>query len=426
MAKEHKPALSAIFVDKVRPEKNARKYSDGHGLHLLVTPKGGKLWRLAYRFERKQKLLSFGVYPAVSLADARLKRDQALDCLKNGRDPAEIRRTSGFTVPNSFEQVAREWHLRQAKGKWTPRNAKQILERLTANAFPFIGEISIANIGVKDILSIVHRIESRGCYELAHRVLQIIDQIFRYAILVGLTKENPCPPLRGALAPHRLKHHAAITEPERFGVLLRDIDDYPNFVTRCALQLTALVFVRQGELIAAEWTEVNFDAAEWHIPAVKMKMKQKHIVPLAKQTINLLLRLKEVTGSGKYLFPTSFSAARHISNNTLNFALRRMDYTKEDMTAHGFRSSASTLLNEMGIWSPDAIERQLAHCPQNKVRASYNYAQFLMERKVMMQVWADYLDGLKDGKIMTARELLKPEYLQILRENSILGLRIGG
>ena len=298
-------------------------------------------------------------------------------------------------IQNSFEHIAREWH-NKFLSKWTDKHALTIISRLEKNIFPWIGNKPISDITSMEVLKLLHKIELRGAKETAHRVLQICGQIFRYAIITAKIESDPSAALKGALAPVKKKHYASITNPVEIGKLLLSIDNYKGYlVTKCALKLAPLVFVRPGELRKAEWAEFNFDIAEWRIPPEKMKMKTLHIVPLATQAIHILHELHSVTGSGKYLFPGLINTYRPMSDNTINYALRRMGYTSEEMTAHGFRSTACTILNEQG-WNKDAIERQLAHSERNNIRAAYNYAEYLPERKKMMQEWANYLDKLKN------------------------------
>lgn len=299
-------------------------------------------------------------------------------------------------IIDSFEYVAREWHSK-FKAKWTDDHAGRLLARLENDVFPYIGNRPIDQIDALELLGVMQRMESRGVIDTTHRALQNCGQIFRYGVLTRRCSRDPSGDLRGALTPVKKKHHASITNPKQIAELLRAIDDYQGtFASKCALKLSAFTFCRPGEIRHAEWIEIDISAKQWRIPAEKMKMRQQHIVPLAEQTIELLSRLHEVTGDGKYLFPSERSASRPMSENTVNAALRRMGYSKEEMTAHGFRSMASTRLNEMHF-NRDHIERQLAHSEANDVRAAYNHAEYLPERTKMMQSWADYLDGLKAG-----------------------------
>ncbi|WP_027368272.1 tyrosine-type recombinase/integrase [Desulfocurvibacter africanus] len=388
--------LSDTSVRNAKPESKPRKLSDGGGMFLLVTPSGGKWWRFKYRFKGKEKLLSLGVYPDVSLKEARERRDEARKLLANGIDPSETRKAEKNSQADSFEEVAREWYDK-FKPSWSDSHAMRILRRLEQNIFPWLGSRPIKTISAPDLLAVIRRIETRGAVETAHRALQNCGQIFRYAVACGRAERDPSGDLRGALPPSEEKHHASLTDPKAVAALLRDIDDYEgSFVTRCALRLAPLVFVRPGELRHAEWSEIDLDHAEWRIPAEKMKARTMHIVPLSKQAVEIMRELHALTGQGKYLFPSVRTSARPMSENTVNAALRRLGYSKDEMTGHGFRSMASTILNEQG-WNRDAIERQLAHAERNSVRAAYNYAEFLPERRRMMQSWSDYLDALRSG-----------------------------
>ncbi len=433
-------SLTDRAIINLKPTGKSSKHFDGGGLHIFLSPSGGKVWRAGLpfdRFEGKEKLLSFGQYPAVSLKMARERRDEAKEMLAKGIDPGEhkkaLKAVSATNRHNSFEVIAREWHAKQKTrtnlnktSHWTERHANDVITRLQNNVFPIVGTAPIASLKPADMLAILQRIEAREAYELAHRVAQICGQVFRYAVATGRAERNIMLDLQGALTPRKVQHHASITEPREIGALLRAIDEYKgDFVTAHALKLAPLVFLRPGELRGGEWSEIDFEQAEWRIPAERMKMGDPHIVPLSRQTIAILQSLHKGTGSGKYLFPSVRTDSRPISDNTVNAALRRLGYTKEDMTGHGFRSMASTRLNEMSIWNADAIERQLAHSPRNKVRASYNFAQFLPERRIMMQVWSDYLDGLRQGKIMTPAELLTPEQIAEFQQTLMKGFRFG-
>ena len=377
------------------------KHFDGGGLHIHVSPTGGKLWRLAYRFNGKVKLLSFGAYPAVSLKMARDRRDEAKSLLAQDIDPGEhkkdLKKLSVALTENTFEAVGREWHAKTC-GLWEEKRTKAVLSHLEKNLFPFIGKMPIATIKAPDLLAVAKRIEDRGALYYSHAVMQTCGRVFRYAIATGKAEHDITADLRGALKPHKAKHFASITDPRQVGQLLRAIDGYQgDFVTACALKLAPLVFVRPSELRCAVWTEFDLPNAEWRIPADRMKMGEQHIVPLSRQALELFEDLHKVTGGGKYLFPSVRTGSRPMSDNTLNAALRRLGYAREEMTGHGFRSMASTLLNELG-WNRDAIERQLAHGDRDSVRASYNFAEFLPERRKMMQAWADYLDELRKTK----------------------------
>ena len=335
----------------------------------------------------------------MSIKAARDRLDEARRKLTSGIDPADERRSNGPTPTegapsNSFEAVAREWFAKHSPA-WAPGHGDKIIRRLEANIFPWLKQDSIREIEPLELLTVIQRIEQRGRNETAHRALQNCGRVFRYAVATGRADRDITRDLIGALAPVVERHHASIVEPKAVGALLRAIDSYDgSFVTRCALRLAPLVFVRPGELRMAEWTEFNLDESEWRIPAARMKMRTHHYVPLATQAVEILRELEPLTGSGRFVFPGERDRSRAMSNNTVNAALRRLGYSNTQMTGHGFRSMASTLLNEQG-WHPDAIERQLAHQEPNEIRAAYNYAKHLPERRRMMQAWANYLDGLK-------------------------------
>ena len=388
-------ALTATTIKTCKPKDKAYKLTDGGGLYLLVSPRGGKWWRFDYRFQSKRKTLSMGVYPAVSLKDARDRRDEAKKQLANGIDPAMVRQSQKHqqSQPNTFEAVAREWHAKFKPG-WSDTHASRLLRLLERDIFPWLGSMPVSDVSSPLLLQTIRRIETRSL-DTAHRAMQNCGQVFRYAIATGRQQNDPTHALKGAIPPIRDNHFASITHPEQIGALLRAIEGYKGeFITQSALRLGPLVFVRPGELRHAEWSEINLEIGEWRIPSEKMKMGQPHIVPLARQSIIILTHLQPLTGTEKYLFPSVRSSDRPISENTINAALRRLGYTKDEMTGHGFRSMASTLLNEQG-WNRDHIERQLAHAERNKIRAAYNYADYLPERRKMMQAWADYLDTLK-------------------------------
>lgn len=371
------------------------KAADEKGLYVLVKPNGSKLWRMKYRFEGVEKLLSLGAYPEVSLAEARDLRDAARKNRRDNVDPMAEKRRAREAVIYTFESVAREWYAGQAK-VWRSSYSSKVIRRFEMFLFPFIGSKAIASIEAADILPALRRVEASGTQQTANRCLQIAGSVFRYAIATGRARHNPTADLRGALRPVEERHLPAFLDPKQVGDLLRAIDAYQgSIVVRIALQLAALVFVRPGELRAAEWVEFNEGSREWRIPAPRMKMKKQHIVPLSTQSVALLTQLRPVTGHTRFLFPSARSDTRPLSDNALNAALRRMGFLVGEVTTHGFRSSASTLLNENG-WNSDAIERQLAHTERDAVRAAYNHADFLAERRNMMQWWADYLDHLRD------------------------------
>lgn len=401
--------LSDIQVRKAKAQDKPYKLADEKGLYLFITPQGGRLWRFDYRHEGKRKTLSFGVYPDVSLSDARGKRDEARKLIAAGSDPSAQRKAAKAAnaerAANSFEVIGREWHHIHMSDK-TEDHAKRTLTRLEQDVFPWLGGRPLAEIEAPEILTVLRRIESRGANELAHTAKRTIGQIFRFAIATGRAARNPVPDLQGALKPVSVTHYAAITDPGKIGELLRAVYGYTgNLETRCAFKLSFFVMLRPGEVRRAEWCDINLERKEWRIPGHKMKMRDEHIIPLSRQAIEILEEIRPLTGGGRYVFPSVRSADRPMSENTITGALRRLGYSGDEMTAHGFRSMASTRLNESHLFHPDAIERQLAHGERDSVRAAYNRAQYLPERAKMLQWWADYLDGLREGaKVIPIRE----------------------
>ncbi|GGA01406.1 tyrosine-type recombinase/integrase [Dyella caseinilytica] len=394
-------ALSDTGIRKAPHPDKPKKLADGGGLYLLLNPNGSKWWRFKYRYAGKEKLLSLGTYPDTSLADAREKRDAARKQLAAGIDPGAHRKAEKAAgeerAANSFEVVAREWHAKQSKS-WVELHASRIMLRLENDIFPWLGTRPIADISAKELLATLNRIVDRGAAESAHRVLQNCGQVFRYAIATGRAERNPAADLRGALPSVKQTHLAAITDPNAIGALLRSIDGYQgSFVTKCALKLAPLLFVRPGELRQAEWTEFDLDKAQWNLPAEKMKMREPHLVPLAPQAVEILRELHALTGRGRYLFPSARSPQRPMSNNAVLSALRRMGYATDEMSGHGFRAMARTVLDEVLHFRPDYIEHQLAHAVRDPNGRAYNRTAHLTERKKMMQAWADYLDGLRAG-----------------------------
>ena len=390
--------LNDSAIKAAKPGDKPKKLADEKGLFLLLKPGGAKLWRVKYRFAGKEQLLSLGAYPEISLKQARERRDDIRRQAAAGIDPSAARKASKAAQAGegSFEALALEWY-RQFSPRWASSHAGRIYRRLEVDVLPWIGKRPVSELTAPELLACLRRIQARGALETAHRALQNLSQVFRYAVATGRALRDPAADLRGALPPVKVKHFASITDPKAIGALLRDLDGYEgSFVTRCALQLAPLLFVRPGELRRGEWSEFDFDASEWRIPGHKMKMRHEHIVPLPRQAVAILNELRSLTGRGRYLFPGIRSADRPMSENTVNAALRRLGYEQSQMTGHGFRSMASTLLNEMG-WHRDAIERQLAHAEKDGVRAAYNRAEHLPERRKMMQAWSDYLDGLKQG-----------------------------
>jgi integrase len=402
---------SAATLRVIKPGQPQSRISDGAGLYLLLFVNGGSHgWRFDYTFEGRRKTLSLGTYPAVSLASARQRADEARQLVSAGLNPSELRqkkrqsvhqqrvieklREAGLPLPGSFEAVATDWFSRHAPS-WAASHSEKIIRRLKRDVFPWIGERPIASIRPPEILQLLKRVEERGAIETTHRVQQNCGQVFRYAVANGLIESDPCRDLRGALPPWRPEHYPTLTDPRRVGQLLRDIDAYEGgFITRCAMRLSPMLFVRPGELRRAEWTELNLDCAEWRIPAAKMKGRTMHIVPLAHQAVAVLQDLKPLTGQRRWVFPGARTNGEPMSENTVNAALRRLGYDRATLTAHGFRGMASTMLHEMG-WASDVIERQLSHAERNSVKAAYNHAEHLPERRRMMQAWADHLEHLK-------------------------------
>jgi integrase len=391
-------ALTDIAVKSAKPKDKPYKLSDADGMYLFVTT-AGKYWRLDYRFLGKRKTLALGVYPVISLADARDKRNDARKSLANGMDPSELKQAIIIEAKRNaaitFEVVAREWHQKMSV-KWSEKNAKRTLSLFERNIFPYIGNMPIASIKPINLLETIQRIEKRGNIQTAHRAMMNCGQVFRFAIATERATTDLTRVLKGALAPIVEKHLPSITDPKKIGILLNQIDGYDgSFVTKCALKLAPLVFLRPGELRQAEWAEINLDNSEWRLPAEKMKMKVVHIVPLSSQAVQILKEIKTHTGLGRYVFPGIRSASRPMSENTVNAALRRLGYDKTEVCGHGFRSTASTILHEEG-WLHDAIERQLSHKDKDKISGAYNYAAYLPMRAEMMQWWANYLYKLKE------------------------------
>ncbi|KQU01604.1 tyrosine-type recombinase/integrase [Rhizobium sp. Leaf453] len=392
-------ALTDTALKALKPTGRPTKYSDGGGLHILLSPQGSKLWRLSYRFAGKQKTMAFGAYPSVSLADARRQRDSAKVLLAKGIDPSQHTKLARIAkqVSNAvtFKVVADEYLMKIAKeGKAdTTQNKKEWLLSL---AMSDIGSRAISEITAAEILVPLRRIEAKGNYETARRVRSTIGQIFRYAIATARTNNDPTFGLKGALTVPTVSHRAAITERKAYGGLLRAIWDYEGMPeTRAALQLMALLYPRPGELRQAEWKEIDFEQAIWTIPTSRMKMRREHRKPLSAESLAILKNLYELTGDGRQLFPAVTSRTRSMSENTMNSALRRMGFAQHEATSHGFRASASSLLNESGNWSPDAIEAELAHIGADEVRKAYHRALYWEERTKMAEWWASEIIALR-------------------------------
>lgn len=396
--------LTELAIKHLKPKAKLYRVADSGGLCLEVTPNGSKLWRWRYRFLGKGQLMALGKYPAVSLAKARKLRDEQREILETGKHPAREKKArklrQAYEGANTFEKIARDWHaVRQTR--LNEKYRTQNLARLERLVFPLIGSLPVTEITIPDVVHVVEKIGKRGTIETANRVKQMISQVFRYATQRGLCLHNPAADLRDILPSVEEKHHACI-HPSEYPELLQTIAKRKNDLGKIAMQLLALTFVRTSELIEAQWQEIDWDRAEWHIPKERMKMKRPHVVPLSRQSIVLLKELHKNTGDTNYLFYSTGSKSRHISNGILLMSLRRMGYSKR-MTGHGFRTLASTILNEKG-YPPDVIERQLAHEESDKIRAAYNRAEYLPERKKMMQDYADMLDAMeKDNKIVLGR-----------------------
>ncbi len=395
--------LSAIEVEKAKPKENEYKLSDGYGLHLLVTPSGGKLWRYQYRIDGKQTGMAFGTYPEITLSDARKRRDDARQLMANGVDPGAVKKAQKVQEQaqkeldaNTFEKIAREWHEHKLP-EWSDNHAQRLLRRMELDIFPYIGSKPIVEIERPEIIELLQRVAVRTL-ETANRLKIAFHGVFRYAHNKGLIKHNPSADMREVLPTVKPKHMAAPTEPKKVAELVKAIDGFSgSYVTRCALQLSPMLFVRPGELRSMEWGELDLDAAEWNIPGHKMKMKNPHLVPLSTQSVDILTELRNLTGTGKYVFPCHRSPLRCMSENTVNASLRRLGFDKDEITAHGFRAMARTLLHEVLNFPPDAIEAQLAHAVPDRLGRAYNRTQFIAKRRQMMQHWSDYLDGLKKG-----------------------------
>ena len=398
MARTTKP-LTATEVKNSKPNGKQYKLFDGQGLFLLVKTSGSKGWRLKYRFAGKEKLISLGPYPTVGLADARKKREKALKQLDKGIDPSLAKKADKQALEarqaNTFKKLSNEWYSQQ---NTLADSTKYLLwRRLELDVLPVIGSFPINELTPQIILEGVLRpMENRGVSEMTHRTKSLISRICRYGVACGYLERDITVDLRGALKPVKKQHHAAITDPVKVGQLLRAIDEYDgSFVVKCALKFAPLCFVRPGELRSAEWSEIDLDSALWTIPKEKMKMDISHMVPLSKQALEIIQELQSVTNHSKYLFPSHRSNARPMSNNAINAALRRMGYKKDEMTGHGFRAMARTLLDEVLQFRPDFIEHQLAHAVRDPLGRAYNRTTHIGERKKMMQEWGEYLNRLK-------------------------------
>jgi integrase len=397
--------LTVTAINAAKPKAKPYKLTDERGLYLLVKPTGGRLWRMNYRFNGRQKTISFGNYPDLSLAKAREMRASAREALAEGRDPMEVRqeeaRAAKAQSAETFQIVSEEWLQKLEREGRSPSTLKK-LRWLIDFALPDLGSRPIARLTAPELLEVLRKVEARGRYETASRLRSTFGTVFRYAIATGRAQRDISSDLRGALITPKPTHRAAILEPQALGGLLRAIEGHDGQPTvRIALRMAAHVFVRPGELRTAEWAEFDLKARVWTIPAEKTKMRRPHSVPLTDEVIAMLNELRPISGRGRYLFPCVRSALRPMTDNTLNAALRRLGYDKTEMTAHGFRATASTILNETGKWHPDAIERQLAHVESNDVRRAYARGDHWDERVRMMKFWSKYLADLKrDGKVL--------------------------
>lgn len=401
--------LTDRAVSSAKPEAKPYKMFDGEGLFLLVQPQGGKLWRLKYRFGGKEKLLALGTYPEIKLKDARERRQAARELIAKKTDPGAARKAEKAShssqAEGTFEAVAREWHQTVHAVKNSEGHAARTLIRLEQDVFPYIGAMPLDTITPPILLDVLRRVEARGAIETAHRVKQACGQVFRFGVATGRCERDPTGDLKDALTPVMVKHHAALTDPKAVGGLLRAIHDYQGHpVTRAALKLAPLVFLRPGELRHAEWSEIDLDAGMWTIPASRMKRSKQqklsgapHLVPLSAQSMAILRDLKPLTGNGQYVFPSPRSATRPMSENGVLSALRRMGFEKDEVSGHGFRATARTIMVERMDIDAAIVEAQLAHAVKDSLGRAYNRTEFVEQRRQMMQTWADYLDKLRQG-----------------------------
>ncbi|HET6525029.1 tyrosine-type recombinase/integrase [Sphingopyxis sp.] len=401
--------LTHIQISNAKPGEKAYKLADADALYLVVRPTGAKVWRMNYRHLDRQKTLYFGSWPEVGLSDARELRDAARKKIVAGVDPAAEKKVARLTQKiaedNTFKAIAAEWKAKNEREERAPATLRKISWLLDI-ANPMIGSRPISKLTPQEILAVLRKVEATGRYESARRMRSVISRVFRYAIATARADRDLAADLRGALTTPKVKHHAAITNRKETGALLRAIDGYTGHeLTAIALRLTPHLFVRPGELRQAEWAEIDSEENVWSIPAEKMKMRRPHCVPLSRQVRTLLQELHALTGDGRYLFPSLRTPRRCMSENTVSAALRRLGYSRDEMTAHGFRSTAATLLNQMGMWHPDAIERQMAHLDANATRRIYTRGEYWEERVRMMQHWSDYLDKLREGA-----QILRPDF----------------
>jgi integrase len=390
-------ALTELAIKNLKPREKLYRIKDTGGLCMEVSPAGGKLWRWRYYYQGKEQMLALGKYPALSLAEARRKRDDARDLLEIGKHPTREKKVQKLRKAhegaNTFEKIARRWFEVKEEGL-NKKYVTQNLARIEQHVFPKIGDLPIAEITIPDVVGVVEAIGKRGTIETAKRMKQLIGRVFRYASQLGLCQHNPAADLRDLLPTPEENHHACI-HPSELSQLIHKIEARDNDFTKYAMKLLMFTFVRTGELIGAKWEEIDWDKEEWHIPKERMKMKRPHVVPLSQQALSILKELQEQTGDKTFIFFSAASKSKHISNGTVLMGLRRMGY-KNKMTGHGFRTLASTILNEKG-YVPDVIERQLAHEDEDKIRSAYNRAEYLLERKKMMQEYADYLESVQNN-----------------------------
>ena len=389
--------LTSTAIRASKPNEKTQRLFDGRGLYLEISPKGGRWWRFKYYFEGRERRCSLGVYPDVSLQQARERREEARKMVADGIDPIQHRKAQKAAkqdrLAHSFEVIAREW-LDKYSPTWSPEHSKRNYQNMEKDIFPWVGSVPISNLTPGKLLEALQRTEKRGALETAHRLLSNCTRVFRYAIATGRAKDNPCDQLKGALPPVKGGHFAAVTEPKKVAEILKAIDCYEGTLTvRCALQLAPLVFVRPGELRRAEWKDIDFDSEEWRYLVIKTQTP--HIVPLSRQAIQILHEVRPLTGEGRYVFPSARTNLRPMSDNALLAAMRRMGIAKDEMSTHGFRAMARTILDEVLGVRPDYIEHQLAHAVRDPNGRAYNRTAHLEERRKMMQKWADYLDKLK-------------------------------
>ena len=390
-------ALTNTTIRNLKPQQKPFKKADSKGLYVEIPPKQSKRWRFRYRFDGRENRLSLGIYPDVTLKEARRKRDELRTLATQGINPGEERKAHKASMEskkaNTLEAVAKEWIAKHSP-RWSSANTKKITSIFEKNIFPWIGQKTMTNITVQDLLETLKKIDERGASHTAHRALSDCNRVFRYGVVTGRVANNPCDNLQGALAPIKRGHFAAKTEPKELGPLLRMFDDYQGSPTvRCALKMAPLVFVRPGELRHMKWKDIDFEKKEWRYQVTKTKTE--HIVPLARQTLEILQKIRPLTQKGTYVFHSDRSSERPLSDNALLAALRRMGIGKDELSIHGFRATARTILDEVLEFRPEYIEHQLAHCVKDPLGRAYNRTKHLEKRRVMMQKWADYLDGVE-------------------------------